>query len=560
MNSLKDKATQDSQVKLRVLYSQIDDTSEDVVILYDVIENYFFQDVDYRLLEPTLPLWMADGGRSAESSISKDEYEKFRQVYKDPISNRIIHWFDVQVILGAFQDRLLAVERHVKEIYSYIPAYNLHSDSEYTACMRGLDDMAMNIHTAINEVFVALASSFDLLTKVIYECSHYDSNNFVSYKRLKSRAEGVLYKKANYGYEELRQDGLLYSEPRCVRTICSFRDEFVHNGSWDYRCAVYYPSIDGEPVEPFVLMPDVDNAGLLVSSGSRNKFYSKGDKINVALPGLLNEVITVLKKTIAELKGVLQKRTMISNIEKATETAQLQMLRNQFVNHKFMLGEQYTDKVLVGDVDLLMPQFLKASPIIAELCRGITLNTNNGNWLLTCGCSAGRPYRMLMFVLLLNETENLRIDYQLAYHLLKEAYLLTDNIYGQLKHSLYPFSLPDYLELLENALPNRNPDELENEEKELYLSLPAKITVYRGMCDAEKSSGRFGISWTLDRDYSLNYVFYKMNEVEGAVGWCAEMHIDKTDIFAVWGEVGKKKEIVINPKKCKDVVFTKVAK
>ena len=33
------------------------------------------------------------------------------------------------------------------------------------------------------------------------------------------------------------------------------------------------------------------------------------------------------------------------------------------------------------------------------------------------------------------------------------------------------------------------------------------------------------------------------------------MQIDKTNIFAVWGVVGKKKEIVINPKKCKDVVI-----
>ncbi len=61
-------------------------------------------------------------------------------------------------------------------------------------------------------------------------------------------------------------------------------------------------------------------------------------------------------------------------------------------------------------------------------------------------------------------------------------------------HSHYPFCLPDYLELLENALPNRNLDEMENEEKELFLSLPAMIIVYRGMCDAEKFSRRFGIS------------------------------------------------------------------
>ena len=38
------------------------------------------------------------------------------------------------------------------------------------------------------------------------------------------------------------------------------------------------------------------------------------------------------------------------------------------------------------------------------------------------------------------------------------------------------------------------------------------------------------------------------------------MEIDKSDIFAVWGVVGKGKEIVINPTKCKDVEYTKVVK
>jgi predicted nucleic acid-binding Zn finger protein len=80
------------------------------------------------------------------------------------------------------------------------------------------------------------------------------------------------------------------------------------------------------------------------------------------------------------------------------------------------------------------------------------------------------------------------------------------------------------------------------------------------MCDDEKQSGQFGISWTLDKDYAKNYVFYKKNEVKGKVGWCAEMEIDKSEIFAVWGVVSKRKEIVINPKKCRKVKFVEVIK
>jgi len=229
------------------------------------------------------------------------------------------------------------------------------------------------------------------------------------------------------------------------------------------------------------------------------------------------------------------------------------LTRNRVMEYKALLGDKFTNNKLIEIMDFLMPQFPMSSPIIAELCNGISLTQGLGEHLLYAGCEKGRPYRMLMFVLLLNETANLKTDYKLAYHLLKEAYIMTDNIYGQLKGSTYLFSLSDYLTELEAALPYRNPNGLEAEEAELYNSLPQTITVYRGMCNEEKESGNYGISWTLDADYALNYMFFKKNEVKGNIGWRAEMKINKNDIFAVWGVKGKRKEIVITPSKCKDI-------
>lgn len=550
------KARSESVAALSALYKQIDDTAELVVLLYDDIERYFFQDIDFHKIEPILPLWISDSGRSPESAMDKIDYEKLHQVYNDPISNRIIHWYDVQTLLAAFQDRLMAVERYVQDTYKHIPAYCLYEDGVYTACTRGMDDTATQVHTAINGVFVTLSSAFDLLTKIVYECANYDATKFVKYNRLPSRRENILYKKTNNGFVELKDEGLLYSEPACIRTICSFRDEFIHNGAWDYRCAVYYPSIDGEPVEPFVLMPDISVEGLLVSSGSRNKFYSKGDKINVILPGLVKDVITVLAKTVTTLRNLLCKNTKQGNKDKATDSAMLIMMRNQIIGKKAMMGSKYTNVDLIKDLDILVPQFPVMYPTIAELCHDITLTEGLGEHLLYAGCENGRPFRMLMFVLILNESVNLKSDPKLGYHLLREAYLMTDNIYGQLKNSTYQFVLADYLSELEKALPNRNIDMLHPEEADIYNNLPARIKVYRGMCDDEKQSGKFGISWTLDKDYALKYIFYKKNEVKGTVGWRAEMEIDKKEIFAVWGAVGKGKEIVINPRKCNNVGFS----
>ena len=567
-NKIRMKSEQDSEVAkehsnelLTALYQQIVYTSECVVPLYDVIEDYLFQDLDYQRLKSFIPLWMIDAGRSPESMMDKECYEQLRSMFNDPVSNRIIHWADMQGVLNAFQDRVMSIRSYLEVIYKYLPTYCLYEDSEYEAATRGLDETSDKVHMAINNVFVSLCSSFDLFTKVVYECSEYDSQDFSKYKKLKCRTQSILYKKGNFGFDELKADGLLYSEPKYVRIAISFRDEFIHNGAWDYRCAIYYPFVEGgNPVEPFILMPDIDIEGRLVSSGTRNKFYAKGNKINVFLPELVKGIMELLNNTIKTLIDVLQKKTSIKDKTQATEMAISRLLGNQIICKKKMMGDKYSDEELLKDMNFLMPKFLLMHSTIARLCKGLRLTKGLGGQLMYSGESNGRPFRMLMFVLLLNETANLRDDSQLAYHLLKEAYITTDNIYGQLKTTTYDFALEDYLENLENELPNRNSDELTDEEKDIYDGFPQRVTVYRGMCDEEKQSGQFGISWTRDKDDALTYIFYKKNEVKGDIGWCANMEIDKSEIFAVWGIKGEKKEIVINPKKCKNVSFCEISK
>ena len=295
--------------KLQHVYHGIVALGESIVPLYDAIEGFFFQDVDYHMFDSMLPPWMVYAGRSPESSIDKETYEKLRIVYNDPLSNRVIHWIDVQVVMAAFQDRVLSVNNYLMDIFEYLPAYCLYNDDEYESCNRGIDDTSDHVYNTINNVFVSLCSSFDLFTKIVFECSHYNINNFTEYTKLKSRKENILYKKGNYGYDDLKAEGQLYSEPPCIRTACSFRDEFIHNGAWDYRCAIYYPFIDGNPVESFMVMPDIDDLGHLVTSGSRNKFYTKSNKINVFLPSFVEDVTNVLSRTVTSLKDVLRKNT-----------------------------------------------------------------------------------------------------------------------------------------------------------------------------------------------------------------------------------------------------------
>lgn len=311
-----------SEATLRQVYEKITVLTESTVGLYDVIEDYFFQDVDFQMIQGTVSQWMADAGRSPECSWDRLLYDKVRQVYNDPLSNRVLHWFDVQNLLSAFQDRVGAASKYLGDVFTAIPAYCLYEDSDYNDVTRGSDQEIDNIHASINSVFVVLSSAFDLFTKVVYECAKYDLQGFDTYKRLKSRSDGILYAKKNNGFDELKESGLLYDEPACIRTVCSFRDEFIHCGSWDYRCAIYYPFVDGNPVEPFIPMPDVEPSGVLASSGSRNKFYASGAKINTTMPKLVDDVMDVLAKTMIRLEDVLKVKTKPATEKERKEKAE----------------------------------------------------------------------------------------------------------------------------------------------------------------------------------------------------------------------------------------------
>lgn len=75
---------------------------------------------------------MSYAGRSPECSWDKILYDKVRQIYNDPLSNKMLHWYDVQTILSAFQDRLMAVPDYLRDVFKRIPAYCLYKDTDYT--------------------------------------------------------------------------------------------------------------------------------------------------------------------------------------------------------------------------------------------------------------------------------------------------------------------------------------------------------------------------------------------------------------------------------------------
>lgn len=329
---------------LHSVYDHIDTLSERIVLLYDSIEDYIFEDIDFKKVASFLPIWISDCGKSPECGMSKEFFEELRQIYDDGITNKIIYWYDIQNLLVGVQDRITCVISYFDALYKIVPFYAIHETNEYKSCTRALNPQSDLAHAYINNVFISLSTSFDLFSKLVYEMSHLDKYDFEQYKKLKSRQKNILFSKSIDTFDELKVPGMLYSEPPCIRKVISFRDEFIHNGTWDYRCAIYEPWLmNDEPAEAFILAPDTTEIGTLVSSGSRNKFYVQEDKINVSLPFIIEDVLEVLDKTIIEFDRVLKENTVVEeNREKQTKRYIKKLFKYQI---KYMLQHMTCEEV-----------------------------------------------------------------------------------------------------------------------------------------------------------------------------------------------------------------------
>ena len=200
-----------------------------------------------------------------------------------------------------------------------------------------------------------------------------------------------------------------------------------------------------------------------------------------------------------------------------------------------------SESKLVMEIEPLMFDFENSTEKIATLLKGKIINATLGTQLIYSDKT--RNCRMLMFVIMLNESSNLKTDWVTAYNLLKEAYIMTDNIYAQLQKSPYPFDLSDYLLEMKQHV---NTDEQMHPEELAYLnSLQFPLTVYRGMCNKEFEDGRFGVSWSDSEKTASRYVFYSKNNNTEPNGKIVSFKIDRSDIFTAWSVVGKDKELII---------------
>lgn len=125
-------------------------------------------------------------------------------------------------------------------------------------------------------------------------------------------------------------------------------------------------------------------------------------------------------------------------------------------------------QVLV-EIENLVCDFDNNIEIIKNKLGGLTIDINFGQQLIYADvmCRNNRQRRMLLFDIMLHESANLMTDWVTTYHLLREAYIMTDNIYAQLCLSPYSFNLKDFLRLLQQKV---DVEQLMEQEEKDYLN------------------------------------------------------------------------------------------
>lgn len=127
---------------------------------------------------------------------------------------------------------------------------------------------------------------------------------------------------------------------------------------------------------------------------------------------------------------------------------------------------------------------------------------------------------------------------KLYWEALINAYQMSDNLFQYRWDVRYCFNSQE---------PHRK--YLMTKEEQMFLRhLPDKVMIYRGMTQAEKKDGFFGVSWTLKKevaeyfcnDYGRNY------DTRGKKNIVHQLLIDKKDIIALIQDRDEEEVIYIN--------------
>jgi hypothetical protein len=276
------------------------------VRLHDALAGAIFGDLEaYYTFLPMIPEFLSTAGLNSESTLSRADFEQQLLALKDlPHLNQLLYLYDCRKLVAGVQECAKEAVFLQGEFYRALNLDPLFWPpiAEPDGVRYLTSPVVTNITAVLNFIFIRLHSLLDYTTKLVFELDHLRTD-FTSYPRLAS---------ANIQFGDRRRISLngqaatLFESCDLITEIELIRNLVIHDGLLDDMPKAYKVVQGGQAVEKFVLMPDRAN-GRLEKFKNRNLFYSREDKINLRLPGLLAAFqarqVATLDLAVARFRG-----------------------------------------------------------------------------------------------------------------------------------------------------------------------------------------------------------------------------------------------------------------
>ena len=262
------------------------EVEEQCIRLHDALAVSIFGSADcYYTLLPRAPTFLAEAGLNSESTIGRDEFEKLLPRFaKFPELNRFLYLYDCQMLVSSIQVCTLEVRQLLAEFYRilnlepfFTPGVPQKDGTRWTASAN-----VTSLNATLGFLFIRMHSLLDYLTKLAREVESLRTD-FATYPKLAS--SNVLFgdkHKLSIG----KQTGTLFETCDEVDEVERIRNLLIHDGLLDDMPKAYEVIKKGAAIERFVLMPDASGAQF-ERFKNRRLFYSREDKINLRLTGLV---------------------------------------------------------------------------------------------------------------------------------------------------------------------------------------------------------------------------------------------------------------------------------
>lgn len=278
--------------------------NNEIITLHDYMLYNILNDIDYYAIVNSIPIWIRNAGHSQESAMGKVLFEKMVHANDNYLTHKLLYYYDCEMLIDSLQNRFTVTEELLNQVYRVLSStIDLRIDDYENVCYT-IDSSSIHTHACLNSIFINLASSCDLMTKIAFELEAIPTVDFSTYPKMRSR--NITFGNLSALSDTIKQPGTYFEHPRSkpVAMIETFRDEIIHNGSLDFNYTIYCGN-KGNKLYKWILFPDFDESGQFTSYKNRKKFYNDGSRtFNDQLPILMRDFLTIALNTLVVLKDV----------------------------------------------------------------------------------------------------------------------------------------------------------------------------------------------------------------------------------------------------------------